>query len=249
MDYNKHCKYEFGQYVQVHDQHDNTMLPRATGALAHRPTGNAQGNFYFFSLTTGRMLNRVHATPLPMPDNVIKRVEMLARRQHANPGLVFRDREQQLINYLDDYYYNEANDADYNTDDEEQDDSEFDEDYEYASKDNEEEYNKDIEDENGWQAVVDVAVPEPAIPEADEPNTGDPDQVHNDQHMNEEPEENHDTPMENPHLQEETVEDTGAEDDQDMTSDTNAVETPGVGNYPTEPDIGTESKTVGGYNL
>ena len=68
VDYNKHCKYEFGQYVQVHDQHDNTMLPRTTGALALRPTGNGQGNFYFFSLTTGRVLNRVHATPLPMPD-------------------------------------------------------------------------------------------------------------------------------------------------------------------------------------
>ena len=75
VDYNKHCKYEFGQYVQVHHQHDNTMLPQTTGALALRPTGNAQGNFYFFSLTTGRVLNRVHATPLPMPDNVIKRVE------------------------------------------------------------------------------------------------------------------------------------------------------------------------------
>ena len=94
-----------------------------------------------------------------------------------------------------------------------------------------------------------MAVPEPAIPEADEPNTGDPDQVHNDQHMNEEPEENHDIPMENPHLQEETVESTGVEDDQDMTSDTNAVETPGVGNDPTEPDIGTEIKTVGVYRL
>ena len=60
---------------------------------------------------------------------------------------------------------------------------------------------------------------------------------------------NHDAPMENPHLQEETVESTGVEDDQDMTSDTNAVETPGVGNDPTEPDIGTESKTIGGYSL
>ena len=249
VDYNKHCKYEFGQYVQVHDQHDNTMLPRTTGALALRPTGNAQGNFYFFSLTTGRVLNRVHATPLPMPDDVIKWVETLARRQRANPGLVFGDREEQPINDLDDYYYNKANDADYNIDDEEQDDSEFDEDYEYASKDDDEEYNEDIEDENGWQAIVDVVVPEPAIPEVDEPNTGDPDQVPNDQHMNEEPEENHDAPMENPLLQEVTVESTGVEDDQDMTSDTNAVETPGVGNDPTEPDVGTESKTIGGYSL
>ena len=237
VDYNKHCKYEFGQYVQVHDQHDNTMLPRTTGALALRPTGNAHGNSYFFSLTTGRVLNRVHATPLPMPDNVIKRVETLACRQRANPGLVFGDREQQPINDLDDYYYDEADDADYNIDDEEQDDSEFDEDYEYASEDDDEE------------AVVNVVVPEPAIPEADEPNTGDRDQVPNDQHMNEEPEENHDAPMENPHLQEVTVESTGVEDDQDMTSDTNVVETPGVGNDPTEPDVGTESKTIGGYSL
>ena len=98
-----------------------------------------------------------------------------------------------------------------------------------------------------------MAVPEPAIPEVDAPNTRDPDQVHNDQHMNEEPEENHDASMENPHLQEETLESTGVEDDEDMaedmTSDINAVETPGVGNDPTEPDIGTESKTIGGYSL
>ena len=87
------------------------------------------------------MLNRVHATPLPMPDDVIKRVEMLAHRQWANPGLVFGDREQHPINDLDDYYYDEADDADYNTDNEEQDDSEFDEDYEYGSEDDEEEYN------------------------------------------------------------------------------------------------------------
>ena len=45
VDYNKHCKCQFGQYVQVHDKHDNTLLPRTTVALALRPTGNTQGNF------------------------------------------------------------------------------------------------------------------------------------------------------------------------------------------------------------
>ena len=163
-----------------------------------------------------------------MPDDVIKRVESLVRRQPANPCLVFGDREQQPINDLDDYQYDEADDADYSIDDEEQDDSEFDEDYEYASEDDGEEYNEDIEDENGWQAAVDVIVPEPAIPEVDEPNTGDPDPVANDQHMNEEPEENHDAPMENPHLQEVTVESTGVEDEQDMTSDRIPSTTPGA---------------------
>jgi hypothetical protein len=58
VDYGKHCKYEFGEYVHVHEDHDNTMATRTVGAIALRPTGNAQGNWYFMSLLTGRILNR-----------------------------------------------------------------------------------------------------------------------------------------------------------------------------------------------
>ena len=46
VDYNRHCRHEFGQYVQTHEQHDNSMSPRTVGALAMCPTGNAQGNYY-----------------------------------------------------------------------------------------------------------------------------------------------------------------------------------------------------------
>lgn len=88
VDFNRHCKYGFGQYVQTHEQHDNTMIPRTIGALVMRPTGNAQGNYYYFSLSSGRIINRTHATPLPMPDDVIERVHTLARRQNANQGLL-----------------------------------------------------------------------------------------------------------------------------------------------------------------
>ena len=42
VDHNKHCKYEFGQYVQVHDQHDNSMQPCMTGAIAFHPTRNTR---------------------------------------------------------------------------------------------------------------------------------------------------------------------------------------------------------------
>ena len=55
------------------------MLQHTTGVIALHPTGNAQGIFYFLSLTTGQVLNWVHATPLPMPDDVIQHVETLAR--------------------------------------------------------------------------------------------------------------------------------------------------------------------------
>jgi hypothetical protein len=50
VDFTRRCKYEFGEYVQTHEQHDNSMAPRTIGALAMQPTGNAQGNYYFFSL-------------------------------------------------------------------------------------------------------------------------------------------------------------------------------------------------------
>ena len=42
IDFNKHCKYEFGEYVHTHEQHTNNMTPRTVGALALRPTGNQQ---------------------------------------------------------------------------------------------------------------------------------------------------------------------------------------------------------------
>eukprot|EP00934_Nitzschia_sp_Nitz4_P002612 Nitzschia sp. Nitz4//scaffold489_size5144//31//2646//NITZ4_009230-RA/size5144-processed-gene-0.1-mRNA-1//1//CDS//3329552897//2602//frame0 len=69
------------------------MAPRTVGALALRPTGNAQGGYYFFNLNSGRIINRNRATRVPMPNEVIERVDLLAHRQEVNPGLVFGDRE------------------------------------------------------------------------------------------------------------------------------------------------------------
>jgi hypothetical protein len=84
LDYSKHWPLEFGTYVQVHEQQDNSMATRTTGAIALRPTGNAQGGYYFYSLGTGRRLNRNRWTPLPMPAEVIDCVHALARRSHAS---------------------------------------------------------------------------------------------------------------------------------------------------------------------
>ena len=43
VDYEKHCQLEFGTYVQTHEESNNTMTSRTTGAIALRPTGNKQG--------------------------------------------------------------------------------------------------------------------------------------------------------------------------------------------------------------
>ena len=58
-----HFKYAFG--VQTQEHSDNSMTPLTIGALALHPTGNIQGNFYFLSLSTGRVLNWQAATPVP----------------------------------------------------------------------------------------------------------------------------------------------------------------------------------------
>ena len=91
VNYKNHCQLEFGTYVQTHEPHDNTMTPRTTGAIALRPTGNAQGGHYFFSLTTGRRLNRNQWTVLPMPADVIDRIHKMSRRARDLPALQFAD--------------------------------------------------------------------------------------------------------------------------------------------------------------
>lgn len=92
IDFQKHCRLEFGEYVQAHESHDNTMDPRTVGALALRSSGNVQGGYVFFSLSTGRRLHRNHWTPLPMPQDVIERVHALAIAAKSDPGLIIQDR-------------------------------------------------------------------------------------------------------------------------------------------------------------
>lgn len=98
LDARKHCVIAFGTYVQTHEPHDNTMASRTVGAIALRPTGNAQGGHYFLSLATGRLIVRNHWTELPAPADAIERVEKLAENKNTN-HLIFGDRhnvEQEL---------------------------------------------------------------------------------------------------------------------------------------------------------
>jgi hypothetical protein len=136
--------------VQTHEQHDNTMIPRTIGALALRPTGNAQGNFYFLSLSSGRVINRTYATPLPMPDDVIDRVHQMARQQKANPGMLFADRRNVAVN---EELNAEGNDFDSKSDDDDSDYNDDDNENDDDSDDNEEDnddddYSNGVDDEN-----------------------------------------------------------------------------------------------------
>ena len=108
IDYNKHCQLEFGDYVQTHEEHDNSLAPRTVGAIATRPTGNIQGGYYFIRLDTGRRISRRRWTSLPMPDLITDQVHRLARRANAARTLTFTNSHDESI---DDLY--DPNDPDF----------------------------------------------------------------------------------------------------------------------------------------
>ena len=77
-DYN--CmRIEFGSYAQAFEDNDpsNTLRARSVGAIALIPTGNAQGDYYFLSLSSGKVFSRQNWTPLPLTDTAIERVHAL----------------------------------------------------------------------------------------------------------------------------------------------------------------------------
>eukprot|EP00178_Gracilaria_changii_P013526 TRINITY_DN381_c1_g1_i1.p1 TRINITY_DN381_c1_g1~~TRINITY_DN381_c1_g1_i1.p1 ORF type:complete len:1004 (-),score=118.29 TRINITY_DN381_c1_g1_i1:1292-3985(-) len=91
IDARKHCMVPFGAYVQTHEEHDNTLATRTIGAIALRPTGNTQGGHFFYSLMTGQRIVRNRWTEVPMPADVISRVERMAGNRAMN-RLAFGDR-------------------------------------------------------------------------------------------------------------------------------------------------------------
>ena len=52
----QHFKLEFDDYVQTHEEHKNDMKSCMIGTLSLWPTSNSQGGYYFYSLTTRRVI-------------------------------------------------------------------------------------------------------------------------------------------------------------------------------------------------
>ena len=104
------------------------MNPRTVGALALCPTGNVQGSFYFMSISTGWVLNRLHGMALPMPDNVVDRIHRLAQQQKTNPRLLFGDRNMNSVDMDNKELSDDEDNEDYVPDEEEYDEGTNDED-------------------------------------------------------------------------------------------------------------------------
>ena len=83
LDYNK-CKTPFGSYVQA-SSHEatryNSMEPRTIGCIHLGHVPSKQGGHELLHLHTGDYITRPRVTVIPIPDDVIDRVEALAAKQ------------------------------------------------------------------------------------------------------------------------------------------------------------------------
>ena len=83
----QHCKLKFGDYVQTHEEHTNDMTSHMIGTLSLWPTGNSQGGYYCYSLTTGHVIAQQRYTILPMPCEVIEHIHHKAWQENASTGV------------------------------------------------------------------------------------------------------------------------------------------------------------------
>ena len=75
-------RHGFGDYVQIHHEDiNNSMNERTSGALALAPTGALDGSWWYYSMTTTRVVRRRRATALPMPQDVIDAIERAAAKR------------------------------------------------------------------------------------------------------------------------------------------------------------------------
>ena len=66
------------------------MESQTIGALALRPTRNHQGGHYFHSLSSGRRIDRTHWNEIPIPDEVIARVNTFLRQSNSQKVLFLK---------------------------------------------------------------------------------------------------------------------------------------------------------------
>ena len=130
LDYNKHCKHSFGEYVQAGQQNDptNTPIERTIDAIYMRPNDNQQGGHRVMNLNTGKIITRNKVITIPLTKIVQNKVEQMAKDQGITQIKFTNKRGIQLPN-LDWIAGVDYDDYNNNNDQDQEHDQEQDQDY------------------------------------------------------------------------------------------------------------------------
>eukprot|EP00978_Attheya_sp_CCMP212_P017186 scaffold45596_cov58-Attheya_sp.AAC.9 len=125
QDFNKHCKYSIGSYVQGHDEPapSNTNAARTLDCLYLRYHSVAQGGHELLHLATNKVVIRRKITPVPITPAIIKRVHYLAEQDNMPEGLKIQNKQGDLLYdsaWIEglDYHEKEFDDEDYDEENE-----------------------------------------------------------------------------------------------------------------------------------
>ena len=108
----KNVKFQFGDFLQPTEPSrtnttKNTMDERTSDAIYCRPSGNAQGGFWVYKLSTAQLVHRNTATLAHSSNAVATQVEAIATEEQMPGGISFGDRYGNItILDLDDDYGN-----------------------------------------------------------------------------------------------------------------------------------------------
>lgn len=142
LDYNKHCKYAIGEYVQAHDEPSpsNTNAPRTLDCIYLRYNDNHQGGHQLLHLQTNKIITRRKVTEAVITPQVVKQVHAIAESEGMPKGLKITNKQKVTLfdsaliagvdydeNFDEEDYEDEQSQNDNSDNDEEDDNSRHDE--------------------------------------------------------------------------------------------------------------------------
>ena len=83
------------------------MKPWTRPAICMGPTGKIQGSMKLMCVETGRKIVEQSYTKQPMSDSIIKKVKVLAEKDKAQNGIIFKNWWREMFEW-DNQEYNEA---------------------------------------------------------------------------------------------------------------------------------------------
>ena len=94
----KHTEFQFGDFIQSTQPPRatttvNSMDERTSDSIYCFPSGNAQGGYWVYKLSTNQVVHRNTATLVHMNDAVVEQVGRIAANEDAPIGLIFGDRD------------------------------------------------------------------------------------------------------------------------------------------------------------
>ena len=153
IDYNRHCKYAHGSYVQAHDDppNKNDMKPRTLDCIyLHALIDNVQGGHRLLNLSTGEAITHPRVTELPVTALVKRRVHAIAKKEKMKSWKVqSNESDDSSLAEVEDNQNPYKDDDDYDSDYEESEDE--DEDLSYDTDRSEEE--ESVSSYESWTQV------------------------------------------------------------------------------------------------